>query len=94
MSPDQQLQRQTQKERQTQNQRDGEALWLQKTLFALGKARETRMKQSEATGEDLSSLIVLDDGTRVPIDTLRKIIQQRVDVLLGSLGRHVRGPRG
>lgn len=83
MSADQRLQR------QIHNQRDSEAHWLQKMLFAFGKAQETRTKLAETTGEDLNPLIVLEDGTQVPLDTLREIIQNRIDFLMEALGRRI-----
>ena len=83
MSTDQQLQR------QIHTQRDSETHWLQQMLFAFGKAQETRMKLAETTGEDLNPLIILEDGTQVPLDTLREIIQKRVDFLMQALGRRI-----
>ena len=85
MSADQQLQR------QIHNQRDSEARWLQQMLFAFGKAQETRTKLAETTGEDLNPLIILEDGTQVPLDTLREIIQKRIDLLMQALGRRNHG---
>lgn len=73
--------------RQIEKYRDGEARWLQKVLFSLGKARDARAKLAEATGDDLNPLITLDDGTSIPLDTLEAIIQGRVATLMEALGR-------
>ncbi len=76
-------------QRQINNHRDNEARWLQKVLFAFGKARDAREKLTEATGEELNPLITLDDGNQIPLDTLEEIIQKRVDDLNAALGRGV-----
>lgn len=68
-------------------QRDSEARWLQKMLFAAGKAREAREKLTEIREEELNPLITLDDGTQVSLDTLEEIINKRVDTLMEALGR-------
>lgn len=73
-------------DRKIQRQRENESRWLQKVLFSLGKAREARGKLSEVTGDDLNPLIVLDDGTKLPLDTLEEIIRARIDVLMEHLG--------
>jgi hypothetical protein len=77
--------RQTQ--RKIDRQRQNESRWLQKVLFDLGKAREAREKLSEVTGDDLNPLIVLEDGTRIPLDTLEEIIRSRIDTLMEHLGQ-------
>ena len=79
--PDRQLQRKI--ERQLQN----ESRWLQKVLFDLGKAREARLKLAEVRDENLNPLIVLDDGTKIPLDKLEEIIRARIDVLMEALGQ-------
>jgi hypothetical protein len=81
------------RQRQIDKQRESEARWLQKVLFALGKAREAREKLVDATGEDLNPLITLDDGTKVPLDKLETIIQSRVETLMEALGRGIYGVR-
>jgi len=73
---------------QINKHRESEARWLQKVLFAVGKAREARRKLAETTGEELNPLITLDDGVRVPLDTLEEIIKKRVEILMDGLGRH------
>lgn len=70
-----------------------EARWLQKVLFATGKAKEAREKLAETTGEKLETLITLDDGTQVPLDRLEEIIQKRVDELMDTLGHSAYGRR-
>lgn len=81
------------RQRQIDRHRDSEARWLQKVLFSLGKARDARTKLAETSGEDLNPLITLDDGTRVPLDTLEEIIKQRVADLMADLGRGIHGVR-
>lgn len=80
-------------DRQINKHRDSEARWLQKVLFALGKARDARSKLADATGDDLNPLVTLDDDTQIPLDTLEEIIQKRVDALMEALGRNIYGVR-
>lgn len=83
----------TQTRRKLESQIENESRWLQRTLFDLGKAREARAKHTEISGETLDPLIVLDDGTRLPLDRLEEIIQARVDILMQDLGQRP-PPRG
>ncbi len=83
----------TQQQRQIAKYRESEARWLQKVLFAVGKARDAREKLAEKTGDELNPLITLDDGTQVPLDTLEELIRKRVEFLMDALGRNVYGPR-
>jgi hypothetical protein len=76
-------------ERQIAKHRENEARWLQKVLFALNKANDSREKLAESSGEDLNPLITLDDGTKLPLDTFEEIIQKRIDDLMESLGRNL-----
>lgn len=76
-------------QRQINSHRENEARWLQKVLFATGKARDAREKLAQATNEQLNPLIALDNGDQIPLDTLEEIIQKRVDDLNTSLGRGV-----
>lgn len=71
-------------------QRDSEARWLQKMLFAAGKAKEARGKLADLREEEMNPLIELDDGTKVPLEALEEIIEKRVDSLMHALGRTVR----
>lgn len=82
------------KQRQIDRHRESEARWLQKMLFASGKAREARRKLAEATGDELNPLIVLDDGTQVPLDTMEELVQKRVEALMKVLGRGIHGRLG
>ncbi len=77
------------RQRQIDNHRENEARWLQKMLFATGKARDAREKLAAATGERLNPLVTLDNGDQIALDTLEEIIQKRVDDLHVSLGRAV-----
>lgn len=83
----------TQTQRKLDRQIESESRWLQKVLFALGKAREAREKQAEITGARLDPLIVLEDGTRLPLDRLEEIILARADHLMEELGQRP-PPRG
>lgn len=74
-------------QRKIDKQRDSEARWLQKMLFASGKAQEARQKLDEIHPEDLDPVITLDDGTELPLSALDAIIQKRVDDLMEALGR-------
>lgn len=80
-------------QRKIDKQREVEARWLQKMLFALSKAKEARAKMADTTGEDLNPLITLDDGTQVSLDTLEDIVDKRVEHLMDALGQGVYGRR-
>ena len=80
-------------QRRIEQQREEEARWLQKVLFASSKAREAREKLTELSGEELNPLITLDDGTKIELDKLESIIEGRVDDLMDALGRGVYGRR-
>lgn len=80
-------------QRRIDKQREIEARWLQKMLFALSKAREARAKMAEVTGEDLNPLVTLEDGTRVSLDALKDIVDKRVETLMAALGQGVYGGR-
>lgn len=76
-------------QRKITKQREDEARWLQKVLFALAKAHDARTKLAETSDEELNPLITLDDDTQVPLDKLEAIIQKRVDDLRAALGQGV-----
>jgi hypothetical protein len=78
-------------QRKLEHQMQDESRWLQKTLFALSKARETRRKIAETRGEDLNPLITLEDGTSLSIDTLDDVIRERVEYLRKELGQGLHG---
>ena len=89
LTTNRQLQRKI--DRQLQN----ESRWLQKVMFALGKAREARVKLADIKDEKPNPLIVLEDGTKIPLDTLEEIIRARIDDLMAALGQGPhRLPRG
>ncbi|MGH8945949.1 MAG: hypothetical protein ACRDVL_07365 [Acidimicrobiia bacterium] len=87
MTDDKRLQRRIDK------QREEESRWLQKVLFSLSKAREAREKLTELSGEELNSLITLDDGSKIELDKLESIIEGRVEDLMDGLGQGVYGRR-
>lgn len=78
-------------QRKIDKQREVEARWLQKMLFALSKAKEAREKLADTTGEALNPLIELDDGTQVSLDALDEIVKKRVEHLMDALGQGVYG---
>lgn len=80
-------------QRKVDKQREAEARWLQKMLFALSKAKEARQKLVESTGEELDPLIEIDGETQISLDTLDEIVQERVDHLMAALGQGVYGSR-
>jgi hypothetical protein len=74
-------------QRKIDKQRENEARWLQKMLFASGKAQEARTNLSEIRSEDLDPIITLEDGTELPLSVLDDIVKKRVDDLMEALGR-------
>ncbi len=76
-------------QRKIDKQRDAEARWLQKMVFASGKAQEAREKLNEIRDEELDPVITLDDGTELPLSTLDEIIAKRVEFLMEALGRRI-----
>ncbi len=76
-------------QRKIDKQRDSEARWLQKMLFASSKAQEAREKLNDIREDDLDPIITLDDGTTLPLSTLDDIIAKRVDDLMILLGRKI-----
>lgn len=76
-------------QRKIDKQRDAEARWLQKMVFASGKAQEAREKLNEIREEELDPVIQLDDGTELPLSALDEIIAKRVDYLMEALGRRI-----
>lgn len=81
VDPEQQLQR------KIEGQMQNESTWLQKLLFALGKVEEARGKLAAIQQESLRPLIVLDDGTPVPMGLVALNVRQRVDEVMAELGQ-------
>lgn len=81
-------------QRKIDKQREVEARWLQKMLFAMSKAKEARVKLAETSDEDLNPLVTLDDGTQISLDTLEDVVGKRVESLMDSLGQGVYGRPG
>lgn len=79
-------------QRKIDKQRETEARWLQKMMFALSKAKEAREKLAD-TGVEVNPLVTLDDGTKVSLDDLEEIVNKRVDALMDELGQSVYGRR-
>jgi predicted metal-dependent hydrolase len=63
-----------------------ESRWLQKILFAVGKAREAREKLAEATGNKLDKLIVVG-GKKVSLADIETALHERVIENMTALGQ-------
>ncbi|HSM02899.1 MAG TPA: hypothetical protein VK960_10745 [Acidimicrobiia bacterium] len=85
VDPDRQLQRKIEGRLQV------ESTWLQKLLFALGKVEEAREKLGTMQVEPLRPLVVLEDGTTVPISTVAVNVRRRVDEVMKALGQDPAG---
>lgn len=59
-----------------------ESTWLQKALFAMGKAQEVREKLADTREEDASSYTVELDGEAVSMELLEDAIQARAQKLM------------
>lgn len=59
-----------------------EATWLQKALFALGKASETRQKLESGGGDDDGSFVLELETGPLPLDVLEDGLEARVKDLL------------
>ena len=58
-----------------------ESRWMQKALFALGKAEAAREKLAKARDEEMKDETVKIGGKSMSLDALRDVIQTRVDSL-------------
>lgn len=76
-----------QQQRRVERLIQSESRWLQKTLFAIGKAREAREKLAEATGSKLDQLIVLPGGKKVALADVEQALNRRVVENMTSLGQ-------
>ena len=77
--------------RKIENQIQNESAWLQKLLFALGKAEDARAKLAATQEAALSPLVVLKDGTPVPLGLVAQNVKRRVEELMKILGQGARG---
>ncbi len=62
-----------------------EATWLQKALFALGKAEEAREKLADGRDEASPEYVLEVEGQRLPMEELEDALEQRVKELLEAL---------
>lgn len=62
-----------------------ESRWLQKALFALGKAQDAREQLAEARDEDLEPLYFQDGTEAVTVDTVKGWVQARVERLMEAI---------
>jgi hypothetical protein len=73
-----------------------EATWLQKALFALGKAEESREKLAEARGEEEDGTehgyVLETEGGTLPLESVLDAIESRVKSLLELLQERRRRP--
>ncbi len=58
-----------------------ESRWMQKALFALGKAETAREKLAKARDEELQDQTVKVGGKSMTLNALRDAIQDRVEAL-------------
>lgn len=58
-----------------------ESRWMQKALFALGKAETAREKLAKARNEEMQQESVKVGSKSLTLDALRDAIQDRVDTL-------------
>jgi hypothetical protein len=75
----------SQKERRNQRQEirllQREATWLQKALFALGKATESRDRMDGSDDAETPYILELEQG-RIPLDAVEDALEDRVKALL------------
>jgi hypothetical protein len=74
-------------QRKIDRQLQSESRWLQKVLFAMGKAREARGKLSEITGDAPDPVKV--GRSKLSLDELEEAIQDRVKVVMEELGQGI-----
>lgn len=68
------------KKRKVQERRilRSESGWLQKALFALGKASDAHEKLSDLNGDEHEPLLVTIDGETYDIDTVTEAVREAV----------------
>jgi len=59
-----------------------ESTWLQKALFALGKAEEAREGLAELRGESIEPFKVSLEGRAVPLEELEEALDDHIQELL------------
>lgn len=67
-----------------------ESGWLQKALFALGKASDAHEKLSDLNGEEHEPLLVTIDGETYDIDSVTEAVREAVLERSESLRRRTR----
>lgn len=75
-------------QRKIDRQLQSESRWLQKVLFALGKAREARGKLADVTGSKPDPVAIVN-GSKVTLDDLEEAIQSRVKDVMEQLGQGI-----
>jgi hypothetical protein len=76
---------QRQHQRKVERQLQDESAWLQKLLFTLDKLDKARSKLAQQ--QPLQPLIVLDDGTPVPIGLVSLNVRRRANEVMRALGQ-------
>ena len=74
-------------ERKIARQLQAESTWLQRLLFALGKVEGVRVKLVETRQAPLPPIVVLDDGTSVPMGLVAQGVRRRIEEVMKALGQ-------
>jgi len=62
-----------------------ESSWLQKALFALGKAEETREKLADTRDEEPSPYVLELEDRELPMEELEDALQVRIEALMETV---------
>ena len=62
-----------------------ESSWLQKALFALGKAEETREKLADTRDEDPTPYVLELDDRELSMEELEDTLQSRIEHLMETV---------
>lgn len=62
-----------------------ESSWLQKALFALGKAEETREKLADTRDEEMEPYIILLKDQEIQMEELEDALQVRIEHLMETV---------
>lgn len=74
-------------QRKIDRQLQSESRWLQKVVFALGKAREARDKLSEITGDNPDPVKI--GRSRLSLGDIEDALQERVKDVMEELGQGI-----
>ncbi len=62
-----------------------ESSWLQKALFALGKAEETREKLADTRDEEMQPYTIMMKDQEIQIEELEDALQVRIEHLMETV---------